>query len=59
MYRALVSFVCADFSMVAGETREIASPVAKDLLKAGYIAEIKSAEKPEVKPAPKKNTKKK
>lgn len=53
MYRAIVSFVCADFSMVAGELRNIDSPVAKDLLNAGYIEVVK-----EVKPIEKKATKK-
>lgn len=62
MYRAIVSFVCADFSMVAGELRNIDSPVAKDLLNAGYIEVVKPKEvakpkepkKVEKKPAKKK-----
>ena len=45
MYRALISF-CGSVSMVMGEVREIPDQsITEDLLKAGYIEEIK-AEKP-------------
>ena len=41
MYKALISF-CGKFSMTMGEVGEIPDPaVVKDLLKAGYIEEIK------------------
>lgn len=44
-YRAKVSF-SGIISMVEGETAEIADPtIAKDLLKAGYIEEVKPATK--------------
>ena len=52
MYEALISFVCRDFSMVEGEVRNISDlSIAKDLINAGYIKELKKVEK---KPAKKK-----
>ena len=45
MYRALISF-CGSMSMAMGEVREIPDQsIAEDLLKAGFIEEVK-AEKP-------------
>lgn len=45
MYKAKVSF-SGIISMAKGQTAEIADPsIAKDLLKAGYIVEVKPAEK--------------
>lgn len=45
MYKALTSF-CGIVSMRAGEVKDIADTnIAKDLIKAGYIEEIKPAEK--------------
>lgn len=45
IYKAKISFG-GIISMVEGQTAEIADPaIAKDLLKAGYIVEVKSAEK--------------
>lgn len=44
MYKALVSFTGL-ISMAMGEVGEISDPsVAKDLLRAGYVEEIKSDE---------------
>ena len=44
-YRAKVSF-SGIISMAAGQVAEIADPtIAKDLLKAGYIEEVKPATK--------------
>lgn len=44
-YKAKISFG-GIISMVEGQTAEIADPaIAKDLLKAGYIVEVKPAEK--------------
>lgn len=40
MYKALVSF-SGVVSMAAGEVRDIDPSVAADLLKAGYIEEVK------------------
>lgn len=41
MYRALVSF-CGLIAMAEGDVRDIANKeVVKDLLKAGYIEEVK------------------
>ncbi len=70
MYKALKSFGGV-VSMVSGEIRDISNPlVVDDLVKAGYIVEVKPAkdkakEEAEVKPAnseaevkPKKTTKK-
>ena len=55
-YKAKISFG-GIISMVEGETAEIADPsIAKDLLKAGYIEEVKPAEK--VKPTKEKVNKK-
>lgn len=55
MYKALISF-SGLVSMAVGEVGEISDlAVAKDLLKAGYVAEIKP-EEPEK--APKKGAKK-
>ena len=43
MYKALISF-CGQINMVEGEVREIKDKeVVKDLLKAHYIEEVKSA----------------
>lgn len=45
MYKAKISFSGA-ISMAAGETRaDIKEDIAKDLLKAGYIVEVKPAAK--------------
>ena len=45
MYKAKVSF-SGVISMAAGETRaDIKEDIAKDLLKAGYIVEVKPAVK--------------
>lgn len=53
MYKALISF-SGVVSMTVGEVREISDlAVVKDLLKAGYIEEVK-AEKKAVKKAAKK-----
>lgn len=50
MYKALVSFG-GKISMSVGEVADIADvSIAKDLLQAGYIEEIKPAEKEEKKP---------
>ena len=70
MYKALKSF-SGVVSMVSGEVKDISDPlVVKDLVKAGYIVEVKPAKgkaevKAEVEPAnseaevkPKKTTKK-
>ena len=55
-YKALVSF-SGKVSMSVGEVKNIADVnIAKDLLRAGYIEEIKPAEKAEAK-APKSNKK--
>lgn len=63
MYKALKSF-CGKVSMRRGEIKAISDPIiVKDLLRAGYIEEIKPAkgkpnveaeEKPEEKPKKKK-----
>ena len=62
-YKALVSFGGINVSMVAGETRELTSDLANDLLKAGYIIPIEPATKAEeeepAKPKKKKSTTKK
>lgn len=56
MYKALISF-SGLVSMHKGETRELNDPIIiKDLLRAGYIEEIKTAETKE-KPKNKKTTK--
>ena len=45
MYKAVISFG-GIISMEAGEVKEIAdNTIANDLLKAGYIQEVKPAEK--------------
>lgn len=44
-YKATVSFA-GQVSMKKGETRELESSLAKPLLKAGYIEEVKKAVKP-------------
>lgn len=50
-YRALVSF-SGLISMAMGEVREITDKsIVKDLLKAGYIEEMKPENKPEAKKA--------
>lgn len=55
-YKAKISFG-GIISMAKGQTAEIADPaIAKDLLKAGYIVEVKPAEK--VKPTKAKANKK-
>ena len=52
-YKAVIGF-CGVVSMAAGEVREIPDPaVAADLLKAGYIVEIKDETVPRKKKAPK------
>ena len=52
MYKALTSF-CGIVSMRAGEVKDIADTnIAKDLIKAGYIEEIKPAEKVKAEKAP-------
>lgn len=57
MYKALISF-SGVISMSCGEVGEIADPaVAKDLLRAGYIEEVKKDET-ESKPKPKRTKKK-
>ena len=44
-YKALISF-CGPITMTVGETREIPNvDIAQDLLKAGFITEVKPAEK--------------
>ena len=46
MYRALKSFAGLKIVMAEGEVGEIADPVlAEDLLKAGYVEEIKKEPK--------------
>lgn len=46
MYKATISFAGV-VSMTVGEVGEISNPtVAKDLLKAGYIVEVKDEKKP-------------
>lgn len=53
-YKALVSF-SGKVSMSVGEVKNIADVnIAKDLLRAGYIEEIKPAEKADTAKAPKK-----
>lgn len=45
-YRALTSF-CGQISMAMDEVREISDKsIAQDLLKAGYIEEVKAEKKP-------------
>ena len=65
MYKALKSF-CGKVSMRRGEVKAISDPIiVKDLLRAGYIEEIKPAngkpieaeEQPEEKPKEKKKKK--
>ena len=52
-YKALVSF-SGKVSMSVGEVKNIADVnIAKDLLRAGYIEEIKPAEKADTAKAPK------
>ena len=51
MYKAKVSF-SGIVSMAAGEVKELTPEIAKDLLKAGYVEEVK-------KPAPAKAENKK
>lgn len=59
MYKCLVTFSGSKLAMVVGDVADIADEaIAKDLLKAGYIEEIKPAEKVEKKTASKKRTKK-
>jgi hypothetical protein len=54
MYKALVSF-SGKLSMFKGQVREIKDNViVEDLLRAGYIEEVKSTKKDEVKPTKKK-----
>ena len=51
MYKALKSF-SGIVSMVSGEIKDISDPiVVKDLVKAGYIVEVKPAETKVEKPA--------
>ncbi len=61
MYKALKSF-SGVVSMVSGEIRDISNPlVVNDLVKAGYIVEVKPAKgkvKEEAEVKPKKTTKK-
>ena len=61
MYKALKSFGGV-VSMVSGEIRDISNPlVVNDLVKAGYIVEVKPAKdkaKEEAEVKPKKTTKK-
>ncbi len=46
MYKCLVTFSGLKLAMVVGDVAEIADKdIAKDLLKAGYIEEVKPAEK--------------
>ena len=44
-YKAKVNFSGNKVSMCVGEVKEVADDIAKDLLRAGYIEEIKPAEK--------------
>lgn len=44
-YKAKVNFSGNKVSMSVGEIKEVADDIAKDLLRAGYIEEIKPAEK--------------
>lgn len=44
-YKAKVNFSGNKISMSVGEVKEVADDIAKDLLRAGYIEEIKPAEK--------------
>ena len=54
MYKALVSF-SGKLSMSKGQVREITDKeIIKDLLKAGYIEEVKSTKSEEVKSTKKK-----
>jgi hypothetical protein len=54
MYKALVSF-SGKLSMSKGQVREIKDNViVEDLLRAGYIEEVKPTKKDEVKPTKKK-----
>ena len=49
MYKATVSF-CGKISMRMGEVRDISDPsIVKDLLRAGYIEEIKEKKRKEKK----------
>lgn len=61
MYKALKSF-SGLVSMVSGEIKDISDPIViKDLVKAGYIVEVKPAKakaEGEEKPEPKKRAKK-
>ena len=61
MYKALKSF-SGVVSMVSGEVKDISNPlVVKDLVKAGYIVEVKPAKtkaEVEAEVKPKKTTKK-
>lgn len=58
MYKCLVTFSGSKLAMVVGDVADISDEaIAKDLLKAGYIEEIKPAEK--AKTASKKRTTKK
>ena len=61
MYKALKSF-SGLVSMVSGEIKDISDPIViKDLVKAGYIVEVKPAKakaEEEEKPEPKKRAKK-
>ena len=43
--KAKVNFSGNKVSMCVGEIKEVADDIAKDLLRAGYIEEIKPAEK--------------
>lgn len=45
LYKAKVDFSGNKISMYVGEVKEVADDIAKDLLRAGYIEEIKPAEK--------------
>ena len=53
MYKALVSF-SGLVSMTVGEVAEISDPsIVKDLLRAGYIEEVKTKEEPKKAEKPK------
>jgi len=43
-YRALISFT-GKVNMVKGEVRDLAEDLAKDLIKAGYIADLSEKQK--------------
>ena len=48
-YKAKVNFSGIKVSMCVGEVKTIADDIAKDLLRAGYIEEIKPADKADAK----------